>query len=140
MRNSMSHSRFQEYIKKNMLKNIHMPSKKCTNLTTTLFVKKLEICSLNNSEMFKLRKNKTHSNDLQIILSRLVCLRVLIEVQIDDPNWRPKLTIRIENNYVLLLLPETSLAFLPSSHRSSFLDGRTSKSRYYPLTTKFLHE
>lgn len=63
-----------------------MPSKKCTNLTTTLFVKKLEICSLNNSEMFKLRKNKTHSNDLQIILSRLVCLRVLIEVQIDDPN------------------------------------------------------
>lgn len=36
-----------------------MPSKKCTNLTTTLFVKKLEICSLNNSEMFKLRKKKT---------------------------------------------------------------------------------
>jgi len=106
-------------IQENMEKYTYKPSKKCTNLTTTLSVKKTGNMLRNMLQFQNVQAAEKKTQDSFYWFTEY-SIPIGMPACVFDSNWLPKLTSQIDNNYVLFLLPYSSLDFAHFSPGSLF--------------------
>jgi len=106
-------------IQENMEKYTYKPSKKCTNLTTTLSVKKNWKYAPKYAPIPKCSSCEKKPQDSFYWFTEY-SIPIGMPACVFDSNWSPKLTSQIDSNYVLFLLPYSSLDFAHFSPGSLF--------------------